>query len=74
MAFAKLSMAFGPGASQELNAARVVEKTVRAPSHYSFCRVHQTLKTTPAIAAGIASHIWSVHDIITLTRTLEDAA
>ena len=25
--------------------------------HYNFCRVHQTLKTTPAVDAGIADHV-----------------
>jgi len=26
--------------------------------HYNFVRVHQTLKTTPAMAAGVADHEW----------------
>ena len=34
--------------------------------HYNFARVHQTLKTTPAMAAGIADHIWSVEEIVGL--------
>jgi hypothetical protein len=34
--------------------------------HYNFCRVHQTLKKTPAMAAGIADHIWSIAEIVTL--------
>lgn len=34
--------------------------------YYNFARVHQTLKTTPAIAAGIADHIWSVEEIVAL--------
>ena len=33
---------------------------------YNFCRVHQTLKTTPAIAAGIADHVWSVEELVGL--------
>ncbi len=28
--------------------------------YYDFCRVHMTLKTTPAVAAGIADQVWSV--------------
>jgi hypothetical protein len=28
--------------------------------HYTFCRVHQTLRVTPAMEAGIASHVWSL--------------
>jgi IS1 family transposase len=34
--------------------------------HYNFVRVHQTLKTTPAVAAGVANHIWTVEEIIGL--------
>ena len=37
--------------------------------HYNFCRVHQTLKTTPAVAAGVADHIWSVEEIVRLLDT-----
>ena len=34
--------------------------------HYNFCRVHQTLKTTPAMKAGVADHVWSVEEIVKL--------
>ena len=34
--------------------------------YYNFARVHQTLKTTPAVAAGIADHVWSVEGIVRL--------
>jgi IS1 family transposase len=27
---------------------------------YNFCRVHKTLRMTPAMAAGIADHIWTI--------------
>jgi hypothetical protein len=33
---------------------------------YNFGRTHQTLKTTPAKAAGIADHVWSVAEIVSL--------
>lgn len=42
--------------------------------YYNFCRKHHTLKTTPAKAAGVASHIWSVYDIVTLTYGASAAA
>jgi len=32
--------------------------------HYNFCRKHQTLKTTPAVAAGIERHPWSITQMI----------
>jgi IS1 family transposase len=34
--------------------------------YYNFGRVHQTLKTTPAVQAGITDHVWSLEDIIKL--------
>lgn len=34
--------------------------------YYNFARVHQTLKTTPAVAAGVADHVWSVEEIVAL--------
>lgn len=34
--------------------------------HYNFARVHQTLKTSPAVKAGIADHVWSVEEMVAL--------
>jgi IS1 family transposase len=34
--------------------------------HYNFCRIHQTLRVTPAMAAGIADHVWELGEIIAL--------
>lgn len=34
--------------------------------HYNFCRVHQTLRVTPAMEAGLAKHVWSVDELIAL--------
>ena len=36
---------------------------------YNFGRKHQTLKTTPAMAAGIADHVWSVSEIVSLLNS-----
>src|SRR5215213_1585225 len=33
---------------------------------YNFGRVHQTLRVTPAMEAGIADHVWSVEEIVGL--------
>jgi len=27
---------------------------------YNFCRVHSTLRVTPALEAGITDHIWTI--------------
>jgi IS1 family transposase len=35
--------------------------------HYNFCRVHKTLRVTPAMEAGITDHVWSLREIIQLT-------
>lgn len=34
--------------------------------NYNFVRVHQTTKTTPAMAAGVADHKWTTHEIAAL--------
>jgi IS1 family transposase len=34
--------------------------------HYNFCRVHQTLRVTPAMAAGISDHVWEIGEIVAL--------
>jgi hypothetical protein len=34
--------------------------------HYNFCRVHQSLRVTPAMACGITDHLWSIEDIVNL--------
>jgi transposase-like protein/IS1 family transposase len=31
---------------------------------YNWCRVHSTLRCTPAMAAGITDHIWSVEELV----------
>jgi IS1 family transposase len=34
--------------------------------HYNFCRVHQTLRVTPAMASGISDHVWELSELIAL--------
>ncbi len=34
--------------------------------YYNFARVHKTLGTTPAVAAGVADHVWSIREIAEL--------
>lgn len=31
--------------------------------HYNFARIHQTLRVTPAMEAGISNHVWSLEEI-----------
>jgi hypothetical protein len=37
--------------------------------HYNFVRIHQTLKVTPATAAGVTSKLWKMADMV---KVLED--
>lgn len=45
--------------------------------HYNFCRMHQTLratdnaKPTPAMAAGVADHVWRIEEIVALIEAQE---
>ena len=32
---------------------------------YNFCRVHQTLRVTPAMEAGITDHVWTLTELLT---------
>jgi IS1 family transposase len=41
--------------------------------HYNFCRVHQTLGATPAVAAGVTDHVWKIDEIIALLDEAEQA-
>ena len=34
--------------------------------YYNFGRIHQTLRVTPAMQAGIADHVWSIDEIVSL--------
>lgn len=34
--------------------------------HYNFCRIHQTLRVTPAMAAGVTDRVWAIADLVAL--------
>ena len=34
--------------------------------YYNFARVHKTLGMTPAMAAGISDHVWTLQEIVSL--------
>jgi transposase InsO family protein len=33
-------------------------------AYYNFCRVHSTIKTTPAVKAGLAERPWTVQEML----------
>jgi hypothetical protein len=35
-------------------------------AYYNFCRVHQTLRVTPAMEAGLTDHVWNVDELVGL--------
>jgi hypothetical protein len=37
--------------------------------HYNFVRIHQTLKISPAMAAGVTDKLWEMSDMV---KVLED--
>jgi hypothetical protein len=41
--------------------------------HYNFVRIHQTLKTTPAMAAGVTSKLWEMSDLVKVLEEWEAA-
>ncbi len=34
--------------------------------YYNFCRIHQTLRVTPAMEAVVTDHVWSIEEIADL--------
>lgn len=34
--------------------------------HYNFVRIHQSLRVTPALAAGVTEKLWSIEDVVAL--------
>jgi len=41
--------------------------------HYNFCRVHKTIGTTPAVAAGVTLKRWTIDDLVQLLDDAERA-
>jgi IS1 family transposase len=39
--------------------------------NYNFCRIHKTLRVTPAMAAGVTDRLWTVDDIVALVAENE---
>jgi len=35
---------------------------------FNFCRVHKTLRVTPAMQAGIADHVWPIQELLLWTE------
>jgi IS1 family transposase len=42
--------------------------------YYNFCRVHQTLGKTPAMASGLTDKVWKIEDVLELMEVKTKAA
>jgi hypothetical protein len=40
--------------------------------HYNFVRIHQTLRVTPAMAAGVTSRLWELSDLAAVLEAWEN--
>jgi len=38
---------------------------------YNFIKIHRTLRTTPAMAAGVTSKLWEVSDLVAAWQVYE---
>jgi IS1 family transposase len=41
--------------------------------YYNLCRIHKTLRITPAMEAGITSHVWEIEELVGLLEAKEQA-
>ena len=39
--------------------------------YYNFVRIHQTLKVTPAMAAGVTERLWEMGDVVDVLEAWE---
>ena len=58
--FTRLTNAFSKKV-ENLDAAVALHFT-----HYNFCRVHQTLRVTPAMEANVTDHVWEIGELVDL--------
>jgi len=61
--FTRLSLGFSKSL-EHLKAAVSLYMTF-----FNFCRVHQTLRVTPAMQAGLTDHVWTVQELVTWTES-----
>ncbi len=43
-------------------------------AHYNLCRVHESLRITPAMAIGDTDHIWTIGELIDAAGSSEPPA
>ena len=65
--FTRLTNGFSKKVEQHVNAVALHFM------YYNFCRIHRTLRVTPAMAAGVTDRLWDVKDIVSLIEAKEAA-
>jgi IS1 family transposase len=63
--FARLTNAFSKKVENHISALALYFV------YYNFCRIHQTLRVTPAMEVGIADHVWGIEEIVGLLHSAE---
>jgi IS1 family transposase len=58
--FARLTNAFSKKVENHISALSLYFM------FYNFCRVHQTLRVTPAMEAGVTDHVWEIEEVVNL--------
>jgi hypothetical protein len=54
-----------------LGRAAPARRCISKHMHYNFCRVHKTLRVTPAIQAGVSDHVWELGEVFALLEAAE---
>jgi len=62
--FTRLTNAFSKKIENHAHSALMI-------TYYNFVRIHQTLRVTPARAAGVTDRLWEVADIVALMDAAE---
>jgi hypothetical protein len=56
----------GGGVLRPLAKASLAHSVALHFMHYNFCRVHQTLRVTPAMEAKQTDHVWEIEELVEL--------
>jgi hypothetical protein len=52
--------------SREKGRVKLVDAVSLHFMYYNFCRIHQTLRITPAMETKVTDHIWTIEEILNL--------
>ena len=65
--------AFGSVTNQGFCCGLSFEKAQLHFLYYNFVRIHQTLKMSPAMAAGVTKRLWEIGDIVDMLEGWEQS-